>query len=150
MKYFSKSSIWQFFNSRDDKLLFNNQYCSEKVTDNFSVKLSLVIHSDEEVTFTPAVTEIYPATCQFNIYSFQVIAMTWGHNFDFKFDYEISKTNFIKIHPQSVQKKDVYMTHNNSLTGSWPKQVPGRRSLCSLQTQHSALYHNAWNGDSNC
>jgi hypothetical protein len=65
-----------FFNSRDDKLLFNNQYCSEKVNDNFSVKHSLVIHSDEEVTFTPAVTEIYPATCQFNIYSHQ------GHKFD--------------------------------------------------------------------
>jgi len=33
------------------------------------MKHSLVTHSDEEVTFTPAVTEIYPATCQFNIYS---------------------------------------------------------------------------------
>jgi hypothetical protein len=58
VKHFSRLWIWQFFNSRDDKLLFNNQYCSEKVPDNFAVKHSLVIYSDEEVAFTPAVTEI--------------------------------------------------------------------------------------------
>lgn len=49
------------------------------------------------------------------------------------------KKKIIKIHPQSVQMNDVYTTDNNSLTGSWPKQVPWHRSLCSVQEQDSAL-----------
>jgi hypothetical protein len=138
VKHFSMLWIWQFFNSRKDKLLFNNQYCSEKVTDNFAVKHSSVIYSDEKVSFTPTVTDIYPTTCQFNINSYQVIAMTWVHNFYFKFNQETSKTNFMIIHPQSVQLKDMCKTDNNSLTGSSPKQVPLLRSLCSLQKQDSA------------